>query len=144
MIEDIYFKKKLVSSWFSLLQQTMCYEFEKIEIDFGKQTKQKPKYFKKKNWSKSKKEGGGTYAIIKEGLIFDSVGVNFSEVSGKFQKKFRSQILGATKNPNYWNHPRCEQKRSNCRRASMSDRALSNRLKAVSHALTQGHMPRPC
>ena len=30
------------------------------------------------------------------------MGVNFSEVSGKFQKKFRSQILGAKKNPNYW------------------------------------------
>ena len=30
------------------------------------------------------------------------MGVNFSEVSGKFRKKFRSQVLGATKNPNYW------------------------------------------
>ena len=27
---------------------------------------------------------------------------NFSEVKGKFHKKFRSQILGAKKNPNYW------------------------------------------
>ena len=65
MMKDIYFKKKLVSSWFSLLQQTICYEFEKIEIDFGKQTKQKPKYFEKKNWKKSgtKNEGGGTQEI---------------------------------------------------------------------------------
>jgi len=102
MIKDVYLKKKLSSSWFSLLQQIICHEFQKIEVEFAKKTKQKPKYFKKKNWSKSKKEGGGTYAIIKGGLIFDSVGVNFSEVSGKFQKKFRSQILGATKNPNYW------------------------------------------
>jgi len=104
MIEDIYFKKKLVSSWFSLLQQTICYEFEKIEIDFGKKTKQKPKYFEKKNWKKSreKNEGGGIYAIIRNGLVFDSVGINFSEVSGTFHKKFRSQVLGATKNPNYW------------------------------------------
>ena len=30
------------------------------------------------------------------------MGVNFSEVSGKFQKKFKSQIFGAKKNPNYW------------------------------------------
>ena len=45
MIKDIYSKKKLASSWFSLLQQTICYEFEKIEIDFGKKTKQKTKYF---------------------------------------------------------------------------------------------------
>jgi coproporphyrinogen III oxidase len=52
MIKDIYSKKKLASSWFSLLQQTICYEFEKIEIDFGKKTKQKPKYFEKKKLEK--------------------------------------------------------------------------------------------
>ena len=104
MIKDIYLKKKLISSWFSLLQQTICYEFEKIEIDFGKKTRQKPRCFEKKNWNKSKtkNEGGGTYLIIKNGLVFDSVGVNFSEVSGKFHKKLRSQVLGAKKNPNYW------------------------------------------
>ena len=104
MIKDIYSKKRLVSSWFNLLQQTICYEFEKIEHDLGKNTGQKPKYFEKNTWKKSKmkNEGGGSYAIIKNGLVFDSAGVNFSEVSGKFHKKFRSQILGAKKNPNYW------------------------------------------
>ena len=45
MIKDIYSKKKLVSNWFNQLQQMICYEFEKIEIDFGKKTGQKPKYF---------------------------------------------------------------------------------------------------
>ena len=104
MDQNIYFKKKLASSWFVLLQQIICYEFEKIEIDFGKKTRQKPSYFKKNNWkkSKTKNEGGGIYSIIKDGLVFDSVGINFSEVSGKFHKKFRSQVLGAKKNPNYW------------------------------------------
>ena len=104
MTKDVYLKKKLSSSWFSLLQQIICHEFQKIEIEFAKKTKQKPKYFKKKNWKKSEKknEGGGTYAIIRNGLVFDSVGINFSKVSGKFHKKFRSQVLGATKNPNYW------------------------------------------
>ena len=45
MIKDIYLKKKLTSSWFSLLQQIICYELEKIEVDYGKKTKKKPKYF---------------------------------------------------------------------------------------------------
>ena len=60
MIKDIYFKKKLASRWFSLLQQTICYEFEKIETDFGKKTKQKLKYFEQTTWKKSikKNEGG--------------------------------------------------------------------------------------
>ncbi len=104
MIENIYTKKKLASSWFSLLQQTICYEFEKIEIDFGKKIGKKPKYFEKKNWKKSeiKNEGGGISTIIRNGLVFDSVGVNFSEVSGKFNKKFKNQVLGAKKNPSYW------------------------------------------
>ena len=103
MIKDIQLKKKMASNWFYLIHKTICYEFEKIEIDYGKKTKQKPALFKKKKWKKSKKnEGGGIFASIKNGNVFDSVGVNFSEVSGKFHKKFKSQILGAKKNPSYW------------------------------------------
>jgi len=102
MNKEINLRKKITSSWFYLLQQTICHEFQKIEIDYGKKTKQKPKLFKKKSWLKSKNKGGGKYAIIKDGLVFDSVGINFSEVSGKFHKKFKSQILGAGQNPNYW------------------------------------------
>ena len=103
MMKDIYLKKKLASSWFSLLHQIICKEFQKIELDFASKTKQKAKYLKIKNWKKSelKNEGGGTFAIIKNGLVFDSLGINFSEVSGKFNKKFRSQVLGASKNPKY-------------------------------------------
>ena len=87
-------KKKIASQWFAFLQSQICEEFERIE-----RVK-----FRKKIWKKSKnqKDGGGTYAIIKNGSVFDSVGVNFSQVSGKFHKKFRKQILGAKKNPNYW------------------------------------------
>ena len=104
MNNNINFKKKLTSCWFQLLQKIVCYEFEKIEMDFGKKTKQKPKFFTNRAWKKSKikNEGGGVSAIIKNGLVFDSVGVNFSQVSGKFHKKFRSQILEVKKNPNYW------------------------------------------
>ena len=95
-------EKKIASEWFKYLHNQICDEFEKIERKKSK--KQIPSLFKKTTWVKSKdpKEGGGTYAIIKNGAVFDSVGVNFSEVSGRFQKKFRSQILGAKKNPNYW------------------------------------------
>ena len=87
-------KKKIASQWFAFLQSQICEEFERIE-----RVK-----FRKKTWKKSKnqKDGGGTYAIIKNGSVFDSVGVNFSQVSGKFHKKFRKQILGTKKNPNYW------------------------------------------
>jgi len=95
-------RKKIASEWFRYLHSQICKEFEGIE---RKKSKGRRNIFlKKTTWKKSNnpKEGGGNYAILKNGAIFDSVGINFSEVSGKFQKKFRSQILGAKKNPNYW------------------------------------------
>ncbi len=104
MIKNINLKKKLASRWFSTLQKIICDEFRKIEYAYGKKNKQRPANFKKKIWkkSKNKNEGGGKYYIIKDGLVFDKVGVNFSEVSGVFSKKFRSQILGANKKPRFW------------------------------------------
>ncbi len=101
MAAKIEIKKKVASQWFKFLQSKICEEFEQIEKERSKRTKSA---FVIKNWTKSKtlNNGGGTFAMIKNGGVFDSVGVNFSEVSGKFEKKFRSQILGADKNPNYW------------------------------------------
>ena len=95
-------RKKIASEWFRFLQSQICEEFEKIEAT--KCGRLKRCFFKKTTWVKSKNpnEGGGVYAIIKNGAVFDSVGVNFSQVSGSFHKKFRSQILGAKKNPNFW------------------------------------------
>ena len=45
--------------------------------------------FNSKNWSKNKikDEGGGEFRILKNGKIFEKVGVNFSEVYGKFSNK---------------------------------------------------------
>ena len=104
MTKKIKLRKKLASRWFSMLQQIICDEFKKIEYEYGKKNKKKPAIFYKKVWkkSKNKNEGGGKYYIIKDGLVFDKVGVNFSEVSGVFNKKFRSQILGANKKPSFW------------------------------------------
>ena len=104
MIKSIYLKKKLASRWFLLLQNTILYEFEKIENEFAKKYKKKTKTFEKKNWKKSKtnNEGGGTFYKIKNGLVFDSAGINFSEVSGKLSKKFKSQVLGAEKKAEFW------------------------------------------
>ena len=86
------------------MHKSICYELQKIEIDYAKKYNQKPKLFKNNNWKKSKlkDEGGGTSSIIRNSLVFDSLGVNFSEVYGKFPNKFKSQILGAKKNPNFW------------------------------------------
>ena len=94
-IED---KKKFSEKWFEYLQDQICDSYESIEKKFGGSQK-----FLATKWSKSKQsEGGGNYRILKAGKVFDKVGVNKSTVSGKFSKKFRTNILGAQKDGNYW------------------------------------------
>ena len=89
------FRKKMADSWFSYLQSQICKEFEFIENNRIK--------FKKRNWNKIKKsEGGGVSFLLKDGKIFDKVGVNKSTVSGIFPKQFRSKILGAERQGKYW------------------------------------------
>ena len=94
MNEEI--KKKIVKNWFKILQDVICREIEDLE---GKKN-----IFKSKNWlrGKNKNEGGGEFRILKNGKIFDKVGVNFSEVHGKFSKKFKNKIPGTNKNPKFW------------------------------------------
>ena len=93
---DLNVKKDLTSNWFKTLQNSICYSIsnlEKNKIEFETTT-----------WKRNKKknEGGGEYRILKNGKVFDKVGVNFSEVYGKFPKKFQKNILGAKNNPNFW------------------------------------------
>ena len=93
---DLQTKKSLTSSWFKSLQDLICDDIIKLE-------KNKIK-FKSTNWKRNinKEEGGGEYRILKDGKIFDKVGVNFSKVYGKFPKQFQKKILGAQKNPRFW------------------------------------------
>ena len=44
----------------------------------------------------------GKYYILRNGQIFDKVGVNHSTVEGMFQQNYKSNIPGAKKNQTYW------------------------------------------
>ena len=93
---DLEIKQKLTSNWFKSLQEMFCKtigDFEKNKISFKSTT-----------WKRNlkKDEGGGEYRILKDGKIFDKVGVNFSKVYGKFPKKFQQNIPGAQKDPRFW------------------------------------------
>ena len=94
MEKDI--KKKLVRNWFKVLQDVICFDIEELE--------QKSKKFESTEWKRNNKkdEGGGEYRILENGKIFDKVGVNFSEVYGKFSKEFRNKIPGTNLSPNFW------------------------------------------
>ncbi|MDC3049660.1 oxygen-dependent coproporphyrinogen oxidase [Candidatus Pelagibacter sp.] len=93
---DQYIKKKLVKNWFKTLQEVLCREIEEKE---GNRTK-----FKITNWNRSKSndEGGGQYRILENGKIFDKVGVNFSEVYGKFSSEFKNKVPGTKKSSKFW------------------------------------------
>ena len=93
---DLNIKKDLASNWFKLLQNAICDDILKLE-------KNKIKFISN-TWkrSKSKDEGGGEYKIIKDGNIFEKVGVNFSKVYGKFPKQFQKNIPGANRDPRFW------------------------------------------
>ncbi len=93
---DLEIKKDLASNWFKTLQESFCRNI----IDFEKNKT----HFKSTTWKKNHKkdEGGGEYRILKNGEIFDKVGVNFSKVYGKFPKQFQKKIPGAKKDPRFW------------------------------------------
>ena len=93
---DLDIKKDLTSNWFKLLQEAFCNDITELENHKRK--------FKSTTWKRNlnKDEGGGEYRILKDGKIFDKVGVNFSKVYGKFPKKFQKNIRGADKDPRFW------------------------------------------
>ena len=93
---DLEIKKDLSSNWFRLLQEALCNDISILE--------NKKIEFKSTKWKRSqtKDEGGGEYKILKDGKVFDKVGVNFSKVYGKFPKKFQNNIPGARKDPRFW------------------------------------------
>ena len=55
--------------------------------------------FKSKKWlrNSNKDEGGGESKLLENGKVFDKVGVNFSEVYGKFPNKMKGKIPGTKK-----------------------------------------------
>ena len=93
---DLEIKKELASNWFKMLQESICDSINRLEKKNAK--------FKSTNWKRNlkKDEGGGEYRILKNGKIFDKVGVNYSKVYGKFSKKLQKNIPGAKKNPRFW------------------------------------------
>ena len=93
---NLEIKKDLASNWFKMLQESICNSVRDLEKNNIK--------FKSTTWKRNHKkdEGGGEYRILKDGKIFDKVGVNFSKVYGKFPKQFKKNILGAKKDPRFW------------------------------------------
>ena len=93
---DLDIKKDLASNWFKLLQNAFCNDISELENNNIK--------FQSTTWKRNlkKNEGGGEYRLLKNGKVFEKVGINFSKVYGKFPKKLKEKIPGAKKDPRFW------------------------------------------
>ena len=93
---DLDIKKDLASNWFKLLQNAFCNDINELENNNIK--------FQSTTWKRNlkKNEGGGEYRLLRNGKVFEKVGINFSKVYGKFPKKFQKKIPGAKKDPRFW------------------------------------------
>ena len=89
-------QQKLTKQWFKSLQEIICKNIEELEKN--------KTFFKTTKWSRNKKknEGGGESKLLQNGKIFEKVGVNFSEVYGKFPRELKGKIPGTKKNTRFW------------------------------------------
>ena len=83
-------KKKLTKKWFMKLQNTICDNVEQLEEEYGSNIK-----FKKNKWKY------GEFRTIK-GNVIEKGGIAFSNVTGKFDKKFAKKIPGTKNNTSFW------------------------------------------
>ena len=83
-------RKKLARNWFLTIQELICHEIENIENGSS--------YFKTKVWSRSetKDEGGGKSKLLKNGKVFEKVGVNFLKYMEIFQMNLKKKYLDLT------------------------------------------------
>ena len=107
-------KKKVVKEWFEELRNIICEEFEKIEIqqNSDKLCKKQPGKFKRKETFRKSKNGedggGGIMSVMRNGRVFEKVGVNISTVYGTLeplaQKSLSSRhnIPGLKEDPQFW------------------------------------------
>ena len=107
-------EKKVVKEWFEELRNIICEEFEKIEMlqNSDKLCKKPPGKFKRKQTFRKSKNGedggGGIMSVMRDGRVFEKVGVNISTVYGTLeplaQKSLSSRhnIPGLKEDPQFW------------------------------------------
>ena len=88
-MNSIHLRKK-TTEWFRDLRNLICKDFEYFE---NNNSKKKVKFTRSKwNKSKTKSEGGGEISILRNGNIFEKVGVNISAVNGSLIKILKTEF----------------------------------------------------
>jgi coproporphyrinogen III oxidase len=84
-------RQERAASWFRLLRDRICAEFEAIENEYP--SERPAGRFERKSWTRE--EGGGGEMALIHGRVFEKAGVNISVVHGSFSEQFAQQIPGA-------------------------------------------------
>ena len=99
-------RKLRASTWFRALRDSICAEFEQIERELtGPGSDAAPGKFQRTEWRRPAEDGadaGGGVMSVMKGRVFEKVGVNFSEVMGKFSPEFAKTMPGADQDPSFW------------------------------------------
>ena len=106
-------QKDQAENWFKDLRDKICEEFEKLETDHLKlvpSNDMTPKKFEKKSTFRDTGNqgdgGGGVMATLKNGRIFEKVGVNVSAVYGTLAPEAQRSITARKAIPELENDPR--------------------------------------
>jgi len=96
-------RKDEARRWFEALRDRICAAFEGLEdACTHPQTAGLPAgRLQRRAWDRPG-GGGGVMALMRDGRVFEKVGVNVSTVWGRFSADFAGQIRGAAEDPRFW------------------------------------------
>ena len=98
--------KPRVAAWFVALRERLCSAFEAIEeAPDSALAERPPGRFERRVWQRPTEDGapgGGGEMRVLRGRVFEKVGVNVSEVWGRFAPEFAASIPGAAEDPRFW------------------------------------------
>ena len=111
LIDKMENEKKRASSWFQELRDEIINNFETLEDIqiYGKFSKNTKGKFKKQKTTRPAPNntdwGGGEMAIMRDGRLFEKVGVNISTVYGNLSKEAVNMMTETRNLPNLKNNP---------------------------------------
>lgn len=95
-------KKERAANWFRELRDTICAEFEGLELEASDSLYgPNPSKFEFEDWQRKGDGGGGTGGMLR-GRLFEKCGVHISVVHGEFEGEMRETVPGAKDDPRFW------------------------------------------